>query len=114
MEPISNADRLAMLLRQKLRERAKASQSPKGGSGEKSNVATPQEPSGIKALAGVAGTDDRPLRRAVIQNILADQLGPSLLNDAQFQQVVTRVTDTIEDDPDAAQLLTRVIADLRS
>ena len=111
MEPISNADRLVILLRQKLEERAKAGKA--GQAGSKANVESPEEPSGVRALAAIEGTDERQLRRALIQNLLADQLGPELLNDAQFQQVVTRVTDTIEDDPVAAKLLSRLVADLR-
>jgi|SRR5882672_7431739 len=111
MEPISNADRLALLLRQKLQERAKAAAKP--GAKPASNVAGPSEPSGVLAPIPIESADERPFRRAVIQNILADQLGPALINDAQFQHVVSRVTEIIEDDPDASQLLSRVIADLR-
>jgi len=59
------------------------------------------------------GTDERSLRRALIQHLLAGQLDPSLMNDAQFQQMVTRVTEAIEDDREASQLMTRVLADLK-
>jgi hypothetical protein len=110
MEPISNADRLVMLLKQKLEERAKAA---RGGAKSKSGVAVPIEPSGVRALAALEGADERSLRRAIIQNLLADQLDPALLNDAQFQQVVTRVTDAIEDDRGASQLMHQVVAELR-
>jgi len=110
MEPISNADRLVMLLKQKLEERAKAA---RGGGKAKPNVAVPLEASGVKALAALEGADERSLRRAVIQNLLADQLDPSLLNDAQFQQIVTRVTDAVEDDRDASSLMLQVVAELR-
>lgn len=110
MDPISNTDRLVLLLRQKLQERAKAARG--GRTGTKANAGTEQV-SGIKALAAVEGTDERLLRRAFIQNLLADQLGPELLNDAQFQQIVSRVTETIEEDAAASKLLTRLIADLR-
>jgi len=64
-------------------------------------------------MAAIETADEKPLRRAVIQNLLADQLGEGLLNDAQFQQIVSRVTDAIEEDRDAAELLSRVIAELR-
>ena len=113
MEPISNADRLVLLLRQKLQERAKATSAAKQGAKPASDVAGPSEPSGVLAPIPVESADERPFRRAVIQNILADQLGPALINDAQFQHVVSRVADAIEDDPDASELLSRVIADLR-
>ncbi len=110
MDPISNADRLVILLRQKLQERAKLGGAARAG--RKTDLAT-ATPTGIEALAAIEGADERPLRRALIQNLLADQLGPALLNDAQFQQIVSRVTEVIEDDPGAAQLLSRLVSDLR-
>jgi hypothetical protein len=110
MDPISNTDRLVMLLRQKLEERAKAQ---RAGAKAKSATVAPLEPAGVQALAALEGADERSLRRAIIQNLLADQLDPSLLNDAQFQQIVTRVTDAIEDDREASELMSRVLADLR-
>ncbi len=109
MEPISNADRLALLLRQKLEERANAS----GNSSKSRGVGAPLQGAGVRAMAAVEDKDGRALRRAVIQQILADQLGPSLVNDAQFQQIVVRVSDTIEADPEAAQLLSRAIEELK-
>jgi hypothetical protein len=112
MDPISNADRLVILLRQKLRERAKAGAAVRPGKAAEQGVAAPS-PTGIQALAAIEGSDERPLRRALIQNLLADQLGPALLNDAQFQQIVSRVTEAIEDDPGAARLLSRLVSDLR-
>jgi DNA-binding TFAR19-related protein (PDSD5 family) len=113
MEPINNADRLVLLLRQKLEERAKAGTTARAGAKTQANTVAPAEASGVRALAALEGADERALRRAVVQNLLADQLEPQLLNDAQFQQIVSRVTDAIEDDPDAAKLLSRVIAELR-
>src|ERR1700749_415705 len=108
MEPISNADRLVLLLRQKLKERSRAARG-----GARAVPHAPAEPSGVRALAAMDGVDERSLRRAIIQNLLADQLDPSLINDAQFQQLVTRVTDAIEDDREASELMLRVVADLR-
>src|SRR5262249_19355747 len=108
MEPVSNADRLALLLRQKLEARAKAS------AARAQSQASPAAPSAVRAMAAIEGADERALRRAVIQNLLADQFGNALVNDAQFQQVVTRVTETIEQDEEAAKLLSQVIAQLRS
>ena len=89
MEPISNADRLVLLLRQKLQERAKAG---RAANRQKAVPDSPAEPSALQALAAVESVDEGVLRRAFVQNLLADQLGPELLNDAQFQQIVSRVT----------------------
>ncbi|MBV8975777.1 MAG: hypothetical protein JOZ13_00185 [Alphaproteobacteria bacterium] len=114
MEPISPADRLVMLLRQKLEERARTQRGSGKQAHEKPDATQPLEPSGIHALAALDGADDRSLRRAIVQNLLADQLGQGLINDAQFQQVVSRVTDAIEDDPTASGLMQRVLAEIRS
>lgn len=113
MDPIAGPDQLVLLLRQKLLERSRASAS--GRVNEKSaafrNVTT--EPSIVQALAALEGADDRSLRRALIQFILADQLGSSLLNDAHFQQIVSRVVDAIDEDPQTSSLLSQVVEDLR-
>jgi DNA-binding TFAR19-related protein (PDSD5 family) len=114
MHPISHTDQLVLLLRQKLQERAKTSPKSRAGKVTDASTSEPVTPQGIQALTQVEEADERVLRRALVQNLLADQLGPELLNDAQFQQIVTRVTDTIEDDPTTARLLTRVLSDIRS
>ncbi len=62
----------------------------------------------------VEGVDDRQLKRALIQSVLSDQLGSKLVNDAQFQQVVERVTNALEGDPNGGQLLNRAIQELRA
>lgn len=108
MDPVSNVDRLVLLLRQKLQERSKS-------------VATRRRdpnpaPTGmdrLQALAAIDGLEERQLRRALIQNILSDQFGVQLINEAKFQQVVDRVTEAIEADPDAARLMIRVISELK-
>lgn len=110
MEPISNADRLVLLLRRKLEERAKAASSRGAVKQERSGA---KDVSAVRALAAIEGADERALRRTVIQHILADELSPELVNDAQFQQVVTRVTDTIGENRDSAELLADVLASLR-
>jgi hypothetical protein len=111
MDPISNADRLELLLRQKLEERARVQHAQRPPAKPGTQEAAPA--SGIHALATVDWTDERALRRAIIQNLLADQLGPELINDAQFQQIVSRVTNAIEEDAAAAELLTGVASELR-
>ena len=111
MDPISNADRLVLLLRQRLEERMKSSSAARGAA--KPVADAPVGPSDVRGLAAIDWTDERPLRRTIIQTLLADQLGQELVNDAQFQQVVSRVSEAIEEDPQAADLLTCAISDLR-
>jgi hypothetical protein len=110
VEPISNADRLVLLLRQKLEERARAGTAARTVERAKSSV---EPPAGVRALATVEGVQERDLRRAVIQDLLAEQLKPVPINDAQFQQIVSRVTDTIEEDTEARSVLSEVVEALR-
>src|SRR5690242_7816440 len=98
MDPISNVDRLVLLLRQRLAERSRLAGSARVAVRPGAPERPPSGIDNVQALAAVEGVDDRQLRRALIQNILADQLGPKLINDAKFQQVVDRVTETIEAD----------------
>ncbi len=111
MDPINNIDRLVFVLRQRLQERTRLAAKPHAadGQGRSSNVAS----GGIGALAAVDGLDDRQLRRALIQNILSEHLGSEMLNDAKFQQVVDKVSDTISGDPESAALMAKTIGELR-
>ena len=112
MDPISSVDTLVLLLRQRLAERSKAA------AGRGSQAARGERPAlgmdVVHALAGVDGVDDRQLRRALIQNLLAERFGKQMINDANFQQVVERVTEAIESEADSSRLLTRVVSDLRA
>jgi hypothetical protein len=109
MDPITSTDRITALLRQHLRERAKTTRPGKDRA--RSVITAGSSP--FAALAALDDLDRRQLRRACIQALLADQLGPEFLNDAQFQQVVGRVSDLIAEDGDASRLLDRVLDDLR-
>lgn len=112
MDPISNIDRIAILLRQKLRERAQAA------AAERTEDSAPRHQLGgleaARAVAAIEGVDDRQRRRAFVQSILVDQFGQDMVNDAPFQQLVARVSRAIEGDDASAALLTRLINDLRS
>jgi hypothetical protein len=108
MDPISNVDRLVLLLRQRLSERSR------GGAGATRRDRAAAKPDAVRALDGVRDLDDRQLRRALVQNVLTDQFGAEMINEAQFQQMVDRVTETIEDDAAASALLGRLVAELRA
>ncbi len=112
MDPISNVDQIVLLLRQRLTERERAA----GVRGERKAGVEPaaQSVDALRALAAVENVDERQLRRALIQNILSEQFGAEMINDARFQQVVDRVTETIEGEADAARLLGRVTRELRA
>lgn len=111
MEPVSNIDRIVQLLRQKLEERDRTG--GKSAASSASRRSAPGTVRGVEALAAINDTNDRQLRRSFIQTLLADQLGHDLVNDAQFQQVVSRVAEAIEQDASAAHLLSRLIDDMK-
>jgi methylmalonyl-CoA mutase cobalamin-binding subunit len=112
MDPVSNSDRLVRLLKQKLRERAKAGSQHTADA--KTAASQPERPSAAQTIAALDGADDHQVRRAFVQHLLADQLGPALINDAQFQGIVSRVTEAMEEDADALQLLSRLISEFRA
>lgn len=111
MDPVSNVDQLVMLLRQRLLERSKSTASPRK-SGFPSSTKPPFAT--VQALAAVESLDDRELRRALVQHILADRFGRPLINDARFQQVVDKVTETMQRDRGASRLLERMVGELRA
>lgn len=113
MDPVSNANRIAMLLRQRLQERAKGTGAQRATQRDAGPADGMAGKSAVRDAGAIGALDDRKLRRALIENILADQLGNGLINDAQFQQVVDQVTEAIAADGDGGALLAKVVADLR-
>jgi len=110
MDPISQVDQLAMILRQRILDRSKtraAKGKPAGAETRSSWVAN------LKALAATETVSDHQLRRALVQTILADQLGHELLNEIKFQQIVERVTEALEGDKSGVTLLNRCVSELR-
>jgi hypothetical protein len=113
MDPIANANRIAMLLRQRLQERAKSAGAGRGGRKEAPGAGDASRKSSVRGAGVIEALDDRRLKRALIENILADQFGGGLINDAKFQQVVDQVTEAIETEAGGALLLAKAVAELR-
>jgi hypothetical protein len=114
MDPIANANRIAMLLRQRLQERAKSAGAERGGRKDPPGVGDTARKSATGGAGAIEALDDRRLKRALIENILADQFGGELINDAKFQQVVDQVTEAIEAEAGGALLLAKAAAELRA
>lgn len=114
MDPISNVDRLVLILRQRLEERSRAFlSSPRSQtSGEPRKPPTRAET--LHALAAVGDVDDRQIKRSLIQGILAENFGPGLINDAKFQQVVGQVSEALDKEPATAALMARLVRELRA
>ena len=106
MDPISHADRLAALLRQRLAERGRTDRAARRGAQSAAGDRTIDR---VEALGTAEEGSGRGRRRVLVETILSDELGPHLLNDAGFQQVVDRVVDALEADAAAADLLGRAV-----
>lgn len=112
MDPVSQANRLAQVLRQRLLERAKAGGAGKAQAGR--SGAGQAAPDPLHELARSDDASEHQLHRALVQDILTDQFGAKAVNEAKFQQVVGRVTEALEQEPEAARLLARIAADVRA
>ncbi len=111
MTPISNIDRIMLVLRQRLSEKAGAARRPAGAGAGTHTTGSRQA---IAALAATDGVDERLLRRTIVQALLAEQLGESLLNDARFQEIVSQVSHALEDDDKGRTLIDSLLSGLRN
>jgi hypothetical protein len=114
MDPVSNTDRIVRLIRQRMEERSKATASSKG-----QKVAHPQARgrAAIPAITGElnrAGAADGLLRRVLVEQLLVDQFGPALVNDARFQQIVDQVTEAMMSDRVIGSLISQAVNDLQT
>jgi hypothetical protein len=105
-------DRLARLLRARLEERARAAGAEHKRLKSDAQGASKRNP--LSALAAAEDIPDQALKRALIEHILADHFGNALINEARFQQIAKRVTETLESDPASDALMTRLVKDLRA
>ena len=114
MDPVSNASRIAMMLRARLQERAKAGAAGRTVKSESKGSGEAERKGAVRNAEAIEGLDDRRLKRALIEDILTDQFGTALVNDARFQQVVDQVTEAIEADAEGGAIFSRVVEDLRA
>ena len=114
MDPISNADRFVILLRQKLAERAQTKKtSPTAATDAKPTVSH----HAVRAVAGRtarAGVEDRKLRRTIVEQLLVDRFGAALVNEARFQQILDQVSELMASDPNLGDLFAEVMAHVRA
>jgi uncharacterized protein YoaH (UPF0181 family) len=117
MDPISNVDRFVRQLKAKLEERNKVRGVASTASAAKIKAVHPRGAAGVQAIATEfvrAGLDDTQLRRSLVEQLLADQFGPTLINEAKFQQIVDRVNDIMAADVGIGELLNQVMGELRT
>jgi hypothetical protein len=113
VDPVSNVDRLVLLLRQRLQERDRT-RGPARKADARAREASGGGVAAARALAALEDVDERQLRRALIQGLLSDQLGRQVLNEPRFQQVVDRVVTAIEGDEGGRALLDRISREMRA
>lgn len=114
MDALSNVDRFVALLKLRLAERARA-QRPRTAPAAKTRKAAASDPQArIAAIAAQHQSDERSLKRTVIEQVLADRLGNQLANEPRFQQIVEQVTDMIAADDELAGRLDEILRQARS
>jgi hypothetical protein len=101
-----------LLLRQRLAEQSQTQRKTKG-EGAGGTAARPAAPKhAIQALAAIEGVDERVLKRAIVQSLLAESLGSGFVNEAEFQQVVDKVVATLGDHAGGSELLARIVGEV--
>lgn len=112
MEPINKSDRLVKLLKLRLEEHVKS----RTAAHAKSVAAV--KPRGIEVAREItgnlarAGVEDRYLRRSLVEQLLADQFGAKLVNDAKFQNVIDQVAEVMNSDLSVQNLISEVLSQL--
>ena len=107
MGPISLSDRFAVVLRARLEALARAAQT---GQPTLRETGAPQ--ANLMVLAAKAGADKKQLRRMMIEQLLTENFGSKLANEAGFQQVISRVAEAMEAEPKLANQMETLLASL--
>jgi hypothetical protein len=113
MDPVSNTDRIVRQIRRRLEERSKAEAKNRSTGAAKVQLRGPAAVNEIAGPIARGGLEDDKLQRLVIEQLLADQFGPNLVNDTKFQQIVDQVTQTMLSDAAIGDFFMQAIAQLR-
>jgi hypothetical protein len=111
---ISAADQLVLLLRQRLTEQSQLQRKSKRKGAHAAGAGPAAPKHAIQALAAIEGVDERVLKRAIVQSLLAESLGSGFVNEAEFQQVVDKVVATLGDHAGGSELLARIVSEARA
>ena len=114
MDALSNVDRLVVLLRQQLERRDRAGRAVK--SSKVGQVASDRAGTteGVSSDLILTGAADDQLQRAIVELLLTEQFGETLVNDVRFQHVVDRVTCTLAEDFETRVIFDASLAPLRA
>jgi hypothetical protein len=112
MQPISRVDQVLLLLRKQLAGRTpRTSPASTGNAAAHAQGRAGDEPLAetlsrrVAELRAAGMSDRRSLGRVLLEQMLLNQFGRELMNDASFQRVVDAVHRELEMDPVLAELL---------
>ena len=112
MDPITSANPFAILLRQRLLERAK--QAAKSAASKAATVShtAPNSLAPLSSFVSNKCVTDHESNRALIEHMLGTEFGDHMLNQAKFQRLVDRVTKAMESDPELSRQMHKVLGAL--
>jgi len=111
MTRIDNNQQLLALFQKQLGNLAKTKRKTIQKSGGKNRAGT----NGVNAITQLVlnpDLEESDIHRALVQGLLADAFGNSIMNDARFQEIVTRTTKIIRSDKETYALLEQAVDEL--
>ncbi len=110
MTRIDNNQQLIAIVRQQLERasKAKIERTPKVA------PSTSKEVTGAKRLSQLEGFNEDELSRALVESILTEEFGEGLINEAQFQQIVDKITKQLKSDGESAKLISDTLLELKN
>lgn len=105
MTRITNSDQIMLLLRQQLqrttgrKDASRTNRSTRGRETPKNAAAR------IRAIGQLSDFSSEDFERALIQSLLAEELGEGLLNDPRFQKIVDNVLSMLASDAATRRLI---------
>jgi hypothetical protein len=119
MDAVSNINQVMLILRQKLQERARkgATSSTSKSAPSLQDTTRSDDVDPMRRIADLArddGLEDQQLARLFIESLLTREFGSALSNDAQFQQVIERVMQSLSSDTQLAAILNTAIIDIKN
>lgn len=111
MTRIDSNQQLIQLVRQQL---SRVSRAKVARSAKLKNTTSRSPTTGISTTQQLSESGDfteEEMQRALVHGILVEEFGESLINEAQFQQIVDRITRQLQQDEDSAALTKAALGD---
>ncbi len=114
MTRVTQADQAIMLLRAQLERIGRARSSQKGSRAGRAAVAGKKPLERVRELAALGALSDEQFGDALIHNLLAEQFGEKLANEAAFIGLGEDVTRLLRSDAETGALLDQVVREMRT